>query len=591
MSDATRSPGRDWAPGGAKGDKCNVEDAFVLLNSLFLRGWILREQTSLGEVLVGNEEREASLGDSQIYDRRDLQSREPAAVAFFARYDLDATTLADLCADAEAETTIVFQERAWTFRLLAASASDWSARIDKNRQFISALLRPDSPERDIFASARNGEFPPDDRGIGLLVDQKVQSGMACAVLTGWSSDSLRRTFCGVTEYALSYQPVTVKLAYHRADVEAHLTERGSPHAGKVHGFVCILENPTRSGSVYLGSFDGGDLKEGRRIEFDAAHGLDRVAVLSALSSTVEKILAIAPQQLVNFLSNILLPAADKRPVAHDVQVFAATERPPKFSIVVPFYRQLHFMTSVLDMQTLFGDEVEWIIVNDYPPDNRDILNTISSRRRSLSGNTIVVSPHENLGFGGACNLGASVASSDFVCFFNSDIYMRSAEPLRRGVDLLAADESVGLVGFTLCFEDGSIQHRGMRFRSSEEYGELLLAEHPGKGLPLGALAVEPTTQEAVTGALILVRKADFADEPYFSDSYVLGDFEDADLCMRVRAAGKTIKQIDSADVFHLERQSISNVGMMGFKRAVTLVNAITFTTRWREEISGSSAAQ
>lgn len=591
MSDAARPSGKEsGAPaGGSKGDKCNVEDAFVLLNSLFLRGWIVKDHTSLGDVLVGRDEALAELADFQIYDRRDLQSREPAAVAFFARYELDAEIVGDLSANLEADTAIVFQGRSWTFRLIANSATEWSTRIDKNRQFIGALLRPHSPERAILASTKTGEFPPDDRGVGLIVDQKVQSGPACAVLTGWSTDSLRRDFCGVTEYSLAYQPVAMKLAYPRPDVEAHLVERGSPQAGKVHGFVCILENPTVSPAVYLGAFEDGVLMEGRRIEFHAHRGLDRVGVLSALNGTIEKILAIAPQQLVRFLTTIRLPEGSKDPAGHEVQRFEVSQRSPRLSIVVPFYRQLHFLTSVLDMQTLFGDEVEWIIVNDYPADNRDILNIVSSRRRSLRANTIVVSPEENLGFGMACNLGASVASSELVCFFNSDIYMRSPTPLLRGAALLEEDDDVGLVGFTLCYEDGSVQHRGMRFRSSDEYGDLLLAEHPGKGLPLGDLSPEPMARDAVTGALLIVRKADFADGAVFSDSYVLGDFEDADLCMRVRASGKSIKQIDSSDVFHLERQSIANVGMTGFKRAVTLLNAITFTTRWREQAAGSSA--
>jgi len=41
-----------------------------------------------------------------------------------------------------------------------------------------------------------------------------------------------------------------------------------------------------------------------------------------------------------------------------------------------------------------------------------------------------------------------------------------------------------------------------------------------------------------------------------STDYVIGDYEDSDLCLRLRAAGGEIGYVPASELYHFERQSI-----------------------------------
>jgi GT2 family glycosyltransferase len=162
---------------------------------------------------------------------------------------------------------------------------------------------------------------------------------------------------------------------------------------------------------------------------------------------------------------------------------------------------------------------------------------------------------------------------------NSDIYWSSFAPIAHAVELLKADPTVGLVGFRLYFEDGTIQHAGMELKPSSELGGLRIAVHPGKGLSPQALAGDAITHrevEAVTAACIVLRRADFPDG-VFDPDYIGGDFEDADLCMRIREQGRRIMLVESDAIFHLERQSIRATTGHQF---LTVMNCVRFNQKW-----------
>ena len=43
----------------------------------------------------------------------------------------------------------------------------------------------------------------------------------------------------------------------------------------------------------------------------------------------------------------------------------------------------------------------------------------------------------------------------------------------------------------------------------------------------------------------------------FTRDYIIGDYEDSDLCLKIRAAGREIRYVPAAELYHLERQSIA----------------------------------
>jgi GT2 family glycosyltransferase len=96
--------------------------------------------------------------------------------------------------------------------------------------------------------------------------------------------------------------------------------------------------------------------------------------------------------------------------------------------------------------------------------------------------------------------------------------------------------------------------------------------------------------EAVTGACMVLR-ADLARElGGFDEDYAIGDFEDTDLCLRVRRKGLRCAVERRARLFHLERQSQVTPDKM-WRFHVTLLNAWTHTGRWFRETPDASAAE
>ncbi len=112
------------------------------------------------------------------------------------------------------------------------------------------------------------------------------------------------------------------------------------------------------------------------------------------------------------------------------------------------------------------------------------------------------------------------------------------------------------MGPKLLFDDGSVQHAGMVFRQ-DAAGEWF-NDHRCKGYPRAHPdAAGARLVPAVTGAALCVRRAAFEAAGGFDTGFVIGDFEDSDLCLKLRAAGREIAYEPAAELFHFERQSVS----------------------------------
>ena len=80
-----------------------------------------------------------------------------------------------------------------------------------------------------------------------------------------------------------------------------------------------------------------------------------------------------------------------------------------------------------------------------------------------------------------------------------------------------------------------------------------------------------------------MRRDDMAAIDGFDPGYVIGDFEDADLCERLRAAGLDCAVDSTITLYHLERQSQGDD--QPWRGNATLFNAWRFNHRWGRQIS------
>jgi GT2 family glycosyltransferase len=263
-------------------------------------------------------------------------------------------------------------------------------------------------------------------------------------------------------------------------------------------------------------------------------------------------------------------------------------RRPAVSVIIPLYRNLGFLRFQLAAfaadPALRGAELIYVL--DSPEQDAEAehllrgLHVLHDLPLSL-----VVMPG-NHGYAAANNAAAHHARAPLLLLLNSDVVPARPgwlAPMRAAV----AVAGVAASGPKLLFDDGSIQHAGLYFTRGGD-GTWFNA-HYHKGMP----GRWPAAQRArrvpgVTGAALLVRRAAFEQAGGVCEDYIIGDYEDSDLCLRLRAAGNHIAYVPQAELFHFERRSIRlNAGYT--RTLAAQYNRRLHHVRWDGAIAGLMA--
>lgn len=294
------------------------------------------------------------------------------------------------------------------------------------------------------------------------------------------------------------------------------------------------------------------------------------------------------------LWSIALLCKLQRPAEH--KLFGMPPLDPELSVVVPLYGRVDFMEYQLNWfnawQRRKGNErapLQLIYVLDDPRLKQECL-ALAKRCNTLYTMPfeLVLNP-ENLGFAGANNRGASFAKAPLLLLLNSDVLPAHDDSLELMLRAMQQHQGeIGALGARLLFDNGAIQHQGMAFVKEEdldgELGRVWLNDHPLKGVKIqqdqhGGQALQE--MEAVTAACLMVERELFLALGGFSSHYIVGDFEDSDLCMKLRSQGLPMLVDLAANFYHLERQSVGLASTSdALKAKVVTANAITHHQRW-----------
>jgi GT2 family glycosyltransferase len=171
---------------------------------------------------------------------------------------------------------------------------------------------------------------------------------------------------------------------------------------------------------------------------------------------------------------------------------------------------------------------------------------------------------------------------------NSDVIPATPGWLEKMAARLNGRRRVGAVGPKLLFEDGSIQHAGMYF--SQDHRGYWLNQHFHKGMPRNyAPACEERIVPAVTGACLVTSKSIFDTVGGFTEDYVVGDYEDSDLCLKITMTDRKIAYVPDIELYHLERRSMSlNAEYM--RGIAWQYNCALHTERWRNHMIAAMQA-
>ena len=300
--------------------------------------------------------------------------------------------------------------------------------------------------------------------------------------------------------------------------------------------------------------------------------------------------AKALHQVAPIISHLIQAQVDGmrriKPVITDVGIQCSD---PITSIVIPLYGRSDFVAQQL---LCFADDpfirkwCEIIYVIDDPRIRADIMENAELYYELYRVPFKIVDGRLNRGYSAANNIGASNARALTNLFLNSDVFPMQSGWLEKLLMALARDTNIGIVGARLNYHNGSIQHDGMAF----EWHSSLSAHinrHPHAGFETPPPRAEPQEKMAVTGACMLMSKETFEAVGGFDQNYLVGDFEDSDICLKVRALGRIITLVEDVSIVHLERQSFSGVGEPDFRQKIVYYNLYRHEKTWGEAIGYS----
>lgn len=271
-------------------------------------------------------------------------------------------------------------------------------------------------------------------------------------------------------------------------------------------------------------------------------------------------------------------ALPRTPVVHRIGVPNAK---PEVSVVIPIYRNLAFLRA--QFAGFAADPgwstVETIFVLDSPEQAAEVEHLLRGLHMMHGLPVTLAVPPRNLGYAAASNLGADLARAPMLLLLNSDVVPDRPGWLKPLV-AAAGSRRAGVAGPKLLFDDGSIQHAGMHFARDAEGA--WYNRHYHKGFPRGyAPANSPREVPAVTGAALMVTRRLFQSVGGLTEDYVVGDYEDSDLCLKLRRAGARVMYSPASELWHFERRSMAlNESYTGTLAA--RLNRRRHASRWSE---------
>lgn len=183
-----------------------------------------------------------------------------------------------------------------------------------------------------------------------------------------------------------------------------------------------------------------------------------------------------------------------------------------------------------------GMVYEILLMDDFSTDGtREWLATLSDPQIKT-----LLNPH-NLSYAKTNNKAASVATGEVLALLNNDLLFEPGwlEPMLH--TLHSPTLNAGLVGNVQCrMADGKLDHAGVRLNANAQFGHIqTLADD----------APPHTKVLAVTGACMLLRRADFEAVGGFDEDFVNG-CEDIDLAFKLRAMRKHIYVATASRIRH-----------------------------------------
>jgi GT2 family glycosyltransferase len=232
--------------------------------------------------------------------------------------------------------------------------------------------------------------------------------------------------------------------------------------------------------------------------------------------------------------------------SHHLRNQKANPQTGKVSVVIPTRDKPEVLEkcvkSVIELTK--HTEIEILIVNNQSVEPATLSLFESFKAKGVN----VLNYPKVFNFSAMCNLAASQATGDYLCFLNNDTEVIDPNWLSNMVEH-ASQPEVGVVGAILTYLDGKIQHMGVALN----FGGI--AFHPHRGSSKASNVPDSCFQvSAVTFACALISSAKFALLGGLDENFPSG-FNDVDFGIRSAERNFTNVVCTKAHLIHAESLS------------------------------------
>lgn len=193
------------------------------------------------------------------------------------------------------------------------------------------------------------------------------------------------------------------------------------------------------------------------------------------------------------------------------------------------------------------DNLEIVVVYDTPtPDS-----VLESLREVAGERLVLVHFTEKFNYSRKMNLGVIHATGEYLALLNDDLEAYSQDWVPRLVGPLL-EPDVGMTGAKLFFSNDTLQHGGHAYAKRNFLHPFIFAPRHDLG-PFGALTVNREAS-GVTAAAAAMRRETYFEVGGFTET-LPANFNDVDLCNKVRRCGYRIVWVANVEMYHFESRT------------------------------------
>ena len=223
---------------------------------------------------------------------------------------------------------------------------------------------------------------------------------------------------------------------------------------------------------------------------------------------------------------------------------------PKVSIVMLTYNALEYTRKcVQSIQENTRIPYEIVFVdNNSDADTREYLQEIVAANDHFK----LIQNEENRGFAAGNNQGVKAARGELVLLLNNDVLV-FGQWLEQLVAALSMDSRIGAVGPITNYISGRQMIANVPYQGDDCQAFALEVQRRNAGVV--------TPRRRIAGFAMLMRRSLYLELGGFDEDFGIGNFEDDDLCLRIRQKGLAIMVDEGTFIHHYGSQSFKANGI------------------------------